>query len=341
MNRVFDLTADLEAGSHASLRADKYLQELFSEQEELAHLSRSQIQRLIDEKSITVDGKAIRSKDPIPHGVAIQVSIPAPQSLEVAAENIPLHILFEDEHLVVVNKQPGLTVHPSDTQHSGTLVNALLYHIKDLSGIGGVMRPGIVHRIDKNTSGALVISKNDATHTGLAKLFATHTIDRKYWALTYGMLKDRERTKLTTKIGRNPADRKKMMVNPPSTDLAARSATSHFQVLEAYGIAEKLPFSGMVEATLETGRTHQVRVHLNHLNCSLLGDPQYGTPSSQQPKWKSLPVRVQEAVEKMPGQALHARVLGFKHPITGKNLYFEADPFPEFQNLLNTLREYK
>jgi 23S rRNA pseudouridine1911/1915/1917 synthase len=333
MSKVFHLKADLSSKE----RADRYLQELFSDHEDLDHISRSQIQKLIEAGSIVVDGKTIRTKDSIPDGSMVTVNLPEPTPIEVLPENIPLSILYEDEHLIVVNKQPGLTVHPSETQTHGTLVNALLYHVKDLSGIGGKLRPGIVHRIDKDTSGALVISKHDEAHTGLAKLFATHTIERKYWALTYGVLNSDEPITVKTTLGRNPNDRKKMAVNVEG----GRVAISHFKPLEAYGVPGKTPFASMVEATLETGRTHQVRVHLNHLGHSLLGDPVYGTPTTGQPKWKSLPNTVQEAVEALPGQALHARVLGFKHPMTGKELYFEAEPFEAFANLLAALRVFQ
>ena len=334
MARSFLLHAGHEALNET--RADKLLALLFSEQEELKHLSRSQIQRLMETGQILVNGKPIRNKDKIQAQDEITLTLPEAIPLEANPENIPIHILYEDEHLIVINKQPGLTVHPSETQHSGTLVNALLYHVKDLSGIGGKLRPGIVHRIDKNTSGAIVISKHDQAHTGLAKLFATHDIDRKYWALTYGTPKINSHLRLETLIDRNPNDRKKMAVSETS----GRTAISHFKLLEAYAVNGKHPFSGLIEATLETGRTHQVRVHLHHLGHSLLGDPVYGTPSESQPKWKSLPKIIQEAVSALPGQALHARVLGFQHPITGKKLHFEAEPFAEFSNLLSQLKTF-
>ena len=306
------------------------------EQEDLAHLSRSQIQKLIEAGHILINQKTIRTKDVIPHLAEISVTLPDPTPIEVIPENIPIHILYEDEHLIVINKQPGLTVHPSETQHSHTLVNALLYHVKDLSGIGGKLRPGIVHRIDKDTSGAIVISKNDVAHAGLAKLFATHTIDRVYWALTYGTPKMDASVRVETTLGRSPHDRKKMAVNVDP----GRVAISHFKLLEAYGLQGKANFASLVEAKLETGRTHQVRVHLNHLGHSLLGDPLYGTPNDSNAKWKALPALIKEAVTALPGQALHARVLGFKHPITGKMLHFEAEPFLELAHLLSELKKF-
>ena len=328
--QVFTLIADLES----SERADKYLHTLFQQTEDLTHLSRSQIQKLLENGSILVNSKPIEGKFKIPSGAEISVTIADPTPLEALPENIPIHILFEDEHLIVVNKQPNLTVHPCDSQASGTLVNALLFHVKNLSGIGGKLRPGIVHRIDKDTSGALVITKDDLTHQGLSKLFSTHTISRKYWALVYGAPKWENQTVKTT-LGRSPNDRKKMAVNVEG----GREAISHFRLLEEFLIPGKNAYASLIEATLETGRTHQVRVHLNHLGHSLLGDPVYGTPSDSQPKWKSLPTLVQAAVRKLPGQALHARELGFVHPITKKELHFEAEPFEDFQNLIDILRQ--
>ncbi len=334
MNPIFLFFA--ESGFDQN-RADKALFELCSEHEELSHLSRSQIQKLIETGNIKVNSALIRSKDTIPEGSKIEITLPAPVSLEVLPENIPLQILYEDEHLAVINKQPGLTVHPSSTQANGTLVNALLYHIKDLSGIGGVLRPGIVHRIDKDTSGAIVITKTDAAHAGLSKLFSTHDIQRVYWALVYGNPKMDETLTVQTTLGRSPQDRKKMAVNVQE----GRTAISHFKKIESYGLPNKNPFAAWVEARLETGRTHQVRVHLHHLGHSILGDPAYGKPSENQPKWKGLPHEVQTAVAKLPGQALHARTLGFKHPLTQKELFFEAEPFDDFQELLNSLAKYK
>jgi 23S rRNA pseudouridine1911/1915/1917 synthase len=329
-DQKFFLTASLSSQD----RADKYLHELFDADDEIPLLSRSQIQKLLESGLILINGVPIRAKDPIPFGASIELTVPAPVEISVEPENIPIQILFEDSHLVVVNKPPGLTVHPSETQKSGTLVNALLHHVKDLSGIGGKLRPGIVHRIDKDTSGALVVSKTDQAHSGLSKLFASHTIERKYWALCYGSPSWNQTETFRSTLGRSPTDRKKMAVNVTP----GREAISHFTLIESFQITGKNPHSSLIEAKLETGRTHQVRVHLNHLGHSLLGDPVYGTPTSNHPKWKALPRAVQEAVESLPGQALHARVLGFVHPVTGASLHFEAPVFPELQNLLKALR---
>jgi 23S rRNA pseudouridine1911/1915/1917 synthase len=331
---VFVVEADLE------LRADRAILEWCQDQDELQHLTRNQIQKLIDSGNITMDSKSIRSKDLLKAGSRIEIILPAARRMEIEPENIPIELLYEDEFLAVVNKPPGLTVHPSDHERSGTLVNALLFHMKDLSGIGGIMRPGIVHRIDKNTSGALVISKTDLAHAGLAAQFAKHSINRKYWAWVYGCpnweLGPDGTTRIETILGRSPNDRKKMAVN----GLPGRKAISRFKPLEFYSLPNKNSFAAKVEARLETGRTHQVRVHLNHLGHSCLGDPTYGTPTENQSKWKILPKPIQEKVSQLVGQALHAHSLGFIHPISKKELYFEANMPISLIQLEHELRPY-
>jgi 23S rRNA pseudouridine1911/1915/1917 synthase len=324
----------LRATSSSQDRADRYLHDLFEEFEEIPLLSRSQVQKLIDQGLILINGATVKSKDRISEGSLIELTVPAPTGISLEPEDLPLEVLFEDSHLIVVNKAPGITVHPSETQKSGTLVNALLHHIKDLSGIGGKLRPGIVHRIDKDTSGAIVISKTDDAHAGLSKLFSTHTIERKYWAFCYGSPRWENEFAFRSVIGRSPNDRKKMAVLPEG----GRDALSRFTLLESFQVTGKNPFCSWVEAKLETGRTHQVRVHLTHLGHSLLGDPVYGTPTENQPKWKALPDAVRATVKSLPGQALHARILGFKHPITGQDLRFEAPLFPDLQRLFDTLK---
>ena len=317
-------------------RADRYLHGLFEGDDEIPPLSRSRIQRLIETGAILCNGTPLRARDGIPEGATIELKLPEPEEISAEPEDIPIEILYEDPHLLVVNKAPGLTVHPSETKKSGTLVNALLFHIRDLSGIGGKLRPGIVHRIDKDTSGALVVSKSDAAHAGLSKLFASHDLDRNYWALCYGAPAWNEPLTFHSTLGRSPSDRKKMAVNPAR----GREAVSHFEALKSFGIPGKKPHASWIQARLETGRTHQVRAHLTHLGHSLLGDPVYGTPTANQPKWKALPREVQEAVSRMPGQALHARNLGFIHPVTGQKMHFEAPLFPEFRALLDALSSH-
>ncbi len=340
--------SDSEDPAHQSMRADKRI--LLSIERGLGQwqgeshptgISRSQLQRLIEEGRVLADGAPLRANQKLPEGCRIEVTVPEPKPLELVPEERELDILFEDDHLLVVNKPPGLTVHPSETQSEGTLVHALLHHIKDLSGIGGVLRPGIVHRIDKDTSGALVITKTDRAHQGLAEVFSRHEIERQYWAICYGSpaaLRSGggDELKIDTLIGRNPADRKKMSVQSKE----GRRAITYVSKIEEYALPGHRPFASLLSARLETGRTHQVRVHLTNLGHSLLGDPVYGTPSERQHKWLALPRDVRDAVRMLPGQALHARVLGFKHPVTGEKLRFEAEPPEAFRLLLETLRRY-
>jgi 23S rRNA pseudouridine1911/1915/1917 synthase len=322
----------------SSTRADKLIYEalLHHQNEHGETLSRTRVQQLMDAGKILADTQKVEPKSKLKAGQKIQVTFPPPIPLEVLPENQPLEVLYEDQHLLVVNKPPGLTVHPSNHEKSGTLVNILLHHIQDLSGIGGTLRPGIVHRIDKDTSGALVITKNDETHQKMMEIFARHKIERRYWAICYGSFGFQEELTVQTQIGRNPTDRKKMAVLKDS----GRTAISHLKNLKEYGIPSKKPFASLVEAKLETGRTHQVRVHLTHLGYSLLADPVYGIASSQQPKWKALPKRIQEAIKLLPGQALHARILAFEHPISKKQLSLEAPLPPAFQSLLDQLKPY-
>ncbi len=331
-------------------RADKTIAKALDSEEgewdgEPRPVSRSQLQRLMEEGRVLRDGTPVGRSEKIAPGDSIQIRLPEPTPLEIVPEDIPLEILFEDAHLIVVNKPPGLTVHPSSTQTTGTLVHGLLFYVRDLSGIGGKLRPGIVHRIDKDTSGALVVTKTDAAHLKLSAVFAKHEIERAYSAICYGAPAWGGSTgpggavdeyRFDSRIGRNPHDRLKMSIDVKD----GRHATTRFRCLEKYGTPERAPFASLIEARLETGRTHQVRVHLTALHHSLLGDPLYGTPSLNQPKWKLLPEPIKQIVNKLPGQALHARLLGFQHPITGESLRFVADYPPVFGQLLDTLRNY-
>jgi 23S rRNA pseudouridine1911/1915/1917 synthase len=305
--------------------------------------SRSRLQKLIEEGLITAGGLPIKSNLKLQAGEQVQVIFPSPKTLDVRAEDRPIDILYQDEHLLVVNKPPSLSVHPSTTQAEGTLVNILLHHVKDLSGIGGTLRPGIVHRIDKNTSGALVITKTDRAHQGLSEVFAKHDIERVYHALCYGLPSPagapEKPIRIEGQIGRSPSDRKRMAL----LKNGGRHSISLFHAKEEYRIkgSTQPPFASFLEIRLETGRTHQIRVHLTSIGHSILGDPVYGHPTSNQSKWRALPNDVQAAVEAMPGQALHAAVLGFDHPITGERLRFEAAPPPAFAELLDVLRRHK
>ncbi|MBI2712801.1 MAG: RluA family pseudouridine synthase [Bdellovibrio sp.] len=298
-------------------------------------VSRSQLQKLMQMGLVICGGREIRPGDSLRVGTQVVISFPPPDPSELIPEDRPLEVLFEDEYLIVINKPPGLTVHPSSTQKAGTLVHALLYQIKNLSGVGGVLRPGIVHRLDKDTSGALVVSKTDQAHLKLAETFSRHEIDRVYWALAYGTPK-LSAGKIESLIGRDPNDRKKMSMKVKQ----GRRAITHYRVLEKYGCSGKPPFASWMELTLETGRTHQIRVHLNGLGNSVIGDPTYGVPSSKSSKLLALPSSLQTMVSGLSGQLLHARVLGFNHPVSGEKLRFEAAPPAQFSNFHQGLKAY-
>ncbi|GAA0364848.1 RluA family pseudouridine synthase [Bacillus horti] len=277
---------------------------------EQSEWSRSQIQQWIKDGLVTVNDKSVKANYKLKMGDLIVVRILPPKELSIEPEDIPLHIVFEDEDVIVVNKQRGLVVHPAPGHYSGTLVNGLLYHCKDLSGINGILRPGIVHRIDKDTSGLLMVAKNDQAHAALAEQLKEHTTIRKYMAIVHGQVKHDKGT-IDAPIGRDPKNRQQMSVVKEG-----KPAVTHFTVLERW-----LNFT-LVELQLETGRTHQIRVHMKYIGHPLAGDPKYG-PS------KTLPI---------DGQALHAQALGFKHPRTDQDLYFEA-PLPEDMEKAITLAQ--
>lgn len=281
------------------IRIDKYL----SEQEE--SLSRSYIQKLIDDQFVTVNGKPVKSNYKVCTGDEIVCEIPELKEPEIVPEDIPLEILYEDSDLLLVNKPKGMVVHPSHGHYTGTLVNALMHHCRDsLSGINGVLRPGIVHRIDMDTSGILVVCKNDQTHNDIAEQLKVHSITRRYHAIVHGIVKEDTMT-IHAPIGRDPKDRLKMAIN----DRNGKDAITHIRVLERFR-----QFTH-VECTLETGRTHQIRVHMASKHHPLLGDPLYG------PKKCPFPLH---------GQALHAKVLGFVHPRTKEYMEFETELPEEF-----------
>ena len=274
-------------------------------------LSRSALQQLIREEKVLCAGKPVAKNARLRSGQRIVLEIPDPQPVKAVAQNIPLDIVYEDRDLLVVNKPKGMVVHPAPGNPDGTLVNALLYHCQgSLSGIGGELRPGIVHRIDKDTSGLLVVAKNDAAHQGLAAQMAVHSIERAYHAVAYGGFRQNEGF-VEAPIGRHKTDRKKMSVIPDG-----RYAYTAYQVLERY--------SGFtyLECRLRTGRTHQIRVHLASIGHPLAGDPVYGPKA---------------AITRLHGQCLHAKLLGFTHPVTGKAMRFEA-PLPLwFTDFLHSL----
>lgn len=283
-------------------RIDKVLTTLEPE------ITRSQLKNLINDGHVTVNGQAVKPKYKVQAGDKISLVKPEPQSLELTPENIPLDIVYEDDDVIVVNKPQGMVVHPAPGHPDHTLVNALLYH-SPLSTINGTFRPGIVHRIDKDTSGLLMVAKNDLAHQSLAEQLRNKTNKREYLALVYGQIKEDEGT-IDAPLGRNPQDRKKQAVVK-----SGRHAVTHFKVMKRYD-----NFT-LVKCILETGRTHQIRVHMKYIGHPLVGDPLYGP----------------RKVIGKDGQFLHAALLGFKHPRTGEEMVFEA-PLPEnFQKMLDKL----
>ena len=289
-------------------------------------LSRTRLQQLIRDGHVEIDGVVLR--DPgakTKAGSRVRIIVPPPQKLDIAGEAIPLAIVFEDRHLLVIDKPAGLVVHPGAGNRRGTLVNALLAHCQgELSGIGGVERPGIVHRLDKDTSGLLVVAKTDAAHRGLAKVFADHgrmlPFLREYNALIWGA-PDRAAGVIDAPLGRAAADREKMAVVSAERGRAART---HWRVLERYGPAGREVVS-FVACRLETGRTHQIRVHMAHIAHPIVGDPVYA--SGFKSKAAQLPDPPRDAVSHLRRQALHAAVLAFEHPVTGEAMRFES-PWP-------------
>ena len=280
----------------------------------LTDLSRTYIQKIIDNGNVTLAGKTLKANFKVSAGQEVSVLLPEPETLKVEPEPIPLDVLYEDSDVIVVNKPKNMVVHPAAGHYSGTLVNALLYHCKDsLSGINGIMRPGIVHRIDKDTTGALVVCKNDTAHQFLAAQLKEHSITRKYEAIVYHTFKEEE-GRVEGPIGRHPSERTKMAINYKN----GKDAVTNYRVLENLGTGY-----AHIECRLETGRTHQIRVHMASLNHPLVGDTVYG------------PSKDSFGLE---GQTLHARTLGFLHPTTREYMEFEA-PVPEyFTKLLQKLR---
>ncbi|ATW24869.1 RluA family pseudouridine synthase [Candidatus Formimonas warabiya] len=296
-------------GAELGIRIDLYLADKVSD------LSRSRIQKLIKDGEVLVNGKTVKPNYAVAEGDEILIGIPQPEQLQLAAQEIPFEVLFEDQDLIVVNKPQGMVVHPAAGNYQGTLVNALLHHCTDLSGINGVMRPGIVHRIDKDTSGLLMVAKNDFAHMNLAKQIKDHAITRVYNALVHGTVAEPAGV-IDAPIGRHPVHRKKMAVVLKNS----KRAVTHYKVLERFSEYT------LIEARLETGRTHQIRVHMSYLGYPVVGDPLYG------PRKGNLDLK---------GQALHARVLGFHHPRSGAYMEFEAPLPPYFQELLQDLRNHQ
>lgn len=301
MSEIIDYCAEV-----SGIRIDKFIAENNSD------LTRSAVQGLIEKNKILVNGQFVSKNYKLKHGDCITVEIPEPQIMDAVPENVPLDIVYEDNDLLVVNKPKGMVVHPAHGNYTGTLVNALLYHCGDsLSGINGVIRPGIVHRIDKNTSGLLIVAKNDKSHLHLAEQIKAHSFTREYEAVASGHFKETEGT-INAPIGRHKTDRKKMCVTYENS----RNAVTHYNVIKQYG------GYAHIKLRLETGRTHQIRVHLAYIGHAVLGDDVYG-----------------KAYKGIDGQCLHARKIGFIHPSTNEYMEFTSELPDYFVSILNKLEK--
>jgi 23S rRNA pseudouridine1911/1915/1917 synthase len=290
--------------------------------------SRSRCAGLIQDGRVTVDGGQCKKSDPVSAGQVVTAEVPPPEPLEVQPQDIPLDLVFEDEHLVVVNKPAGLVVHPAPGHPDGTLVNALLFRVQDLSGIGGKLRPGIVHRLDRDTSGLLVVAKGDASHIGLSNAIRRREVRRVYRAIAWGHLQESPLT-VDAPVGRDPRDRKRMAV----TD-AGRRAVTRVRVRERWLAAEYLDIS------LRTGRTHQIRVHLNHLGHPVVGDRVYG-PNWARGMGGKARAWARELTRRATRQMLHAVSLGFDHPITGEEMRFHSPLPPDMASVVLWARGMK
>lgn len=307
MRQEFEVNEELSGE-----RIDKYLANIYQDQ------SRSFFQKLIKTGNVSINEQPVsKNSITVDCGDLVSILIPEAQSVEIQAENIPLDILFEDQDLLIVNKPKGMVVHPSAGHYSGTLVNAIMFHCADsLSGINGEIRPGIVHRIDMDTTGSLIVCKNDQAHIDIARQIKEHSVTRKYRGIVCGRVKDDEGT-IHGEIGRHPTQRKKMAVNPKN----GKTATTHYRVLERFGKYTYMEFQ------LETGRTHQIRVHMSSIGHPLLGDELYGGTAKNY------------TIKGLQGQTLHAMTIGFIHPTTKIYMEFSA-PLPDyFEDLLKRFRK--
>ncbi len=293
-------------------------------------ISRNYLQKLIRDGEVTVNNEVAKQPSyQLKRGDSVCMTVPAPRPLDtVPPENISLDVLYEDSHLIVLNKPAGMLVHPANGVNLGTLVNALLAHCPDLSGIGGLERPGIVHRLDKDTSGTLVVAKTDSVHRGLSVQFERHSITRQYVAVVCGT-PARSVGTIAARIARSRRDRRRMT----TVEARGRHAVTHYEVLETYS-----KFA-LVQLTLETGRSHQIRVHLQHIGHPVAGDAIYG--GEQRALNDAHTVELRQAFVSLNRQALHARLLGFVHPVTGKNLTFSAPMPKDMQRVVDTLRRFR
>lgn len=302
----WDVYEWLVQDENAKSRIDKYIAEQLE-----GEASRSQVQLWIADGYVRVNGTPVKANYKVAPEDRVDLAIPEPEAVEIEPEDIPLDVAYEDADVIVVNKPRGMVVHPAPGHASGTLVNALMHHCRDLSGINGELRPGIVHRIDKDTSGLIMAAKNDKAHASLAAQLKEHSVTRRYYAVVHGNITHDQGT-VDAPIGRDPQDRKMFTV----TDRNSKHAVTHFTVVERFGDY------CLLELQLETGRTHQIRVHMKYIGHPLVGDPMYG-------RSKGL---------KMDGQALHAAVLGFVHPSTGEYMEFTAPMPDDMEELLAVLK---
>ncbi len=304
---------------HSKKRLDQFISEV-------SELSRSQAKGIIEEGLVKVDGKVVKKpSQKVKEGQVVEFEIPEPEPIEVKPENIPLDVVYEDRDVIVINKPAGMVVHPAPGHYSGTLVNALLYHCKDLGGIGGALRPGIVHRIDKDTAGLLVVAKNDLAQQSLIEQFKNRTVGRFYRALIYGIPK-KDYNRIVLPIGRDKFDRKKFSPN----------TTSPKEAITNYWVIEKFPKHNVseIKCKLETGRTHQIRVHMSNLGHPLLGDRTYGYKPSRIENEK-----LRELIDEMGMHALCAYYLAFDHPRTGKRMEFEVELPKGYKRVIEYLRK--
>lgn len=308
----------------SKVRLDVYLTH------QVQNATRNKVQQAIHAGLVVVDGKTVRPSHQISPGEVIDVTLPGPPPSEAVAEDIPLDIVYEDDELLIVNKPAGMVTHPAYANYSGTLVNALLHHSQSLSAVNTAQRPGIVHRLDKDTSGLMVVAKTDRAHHILAKQFSKRTIDREYWAVIWGVMKKKKGT-IEASLGRSKRDRKKVTVTAEG-----KHAVTEYEVLESYG------YLSLVRLKLKTGRTHQIRVHLAHIGHPVFGDPTYGGRSET---WGGLTGKKSRQaagfLKIIHRQALHAKTLGFTHPTTNKTIKFDSDLPEDMKHLLTELSSGK
>lgn len=318
MERQIEISVPLHKGKE---RLDTFLTR------EISHVSRTQIQKLIQNGYITVNGKTVKPRHIVQPSEQIHVTIPKPPPIKILPEKFPLDVVYEDDHLLVVNKVPGMVVHPAYGHSNGTLVNALLAHTSHLSTVNDITRPGIVHRLDKDTSGLLVVAKNDNCHRLLAKQFEEKTVIRQYVAVVWGNFKNKSGT-IETLLARSNKDRRKMQVAK-----TGKGAVTHFEVMEKYSL------TSLIHLKLETGRTHQIRVHLSHIGHPVFGDQTYGGRGRQLSGLNKRDTTLaMELLQIISRQALHAKTLGFIHPATNETVFFDSKLPDDLNNLIQKLR---